>query len=175
VSDFGGEEQGSWRGGQRLGLYDPSVSQTASVAIANLVATYAERVDLGDFGGVGSLFADAAFRAVLPDGSIASSEGAEAVEATMRSMVLTYDGVPATKHVTTNLIIEVDGDERTAGCRSYFTVFQQCPDLPLQPIIAGRYHDRFKVVDGVWRFADRLVFTDLVGDLSRHLRVDPYR
>jgi hypothetical protein len=26
----------------------------------------------------------------------------------------------------------------------------------------------------VWRFADRLIFSDLIGDLSRHLLVDVY-
>jgi SnoaL-like protein len=151
------------------------VSLPPAVAIANLVATYAERVDLGDFRGVGQLFAHGAFRAVLPDGSVAATEGAAAVEAMMQGMVLTYDGIPATKHVTTNLIIEVDDEGRTATCRSYFTVLQQRPDLPLQPIIAGRYHDQFEAVEGAWRFTDRLVFTDLLGELSRHLRVDPYR
>jgi hypothetical protein len=55
--------------------------------------------------------------------------------------------------------------------RSYFTVFQALPDFPLQPIIAGRYHDAFERVDGTWRFADRLILSDLIGDLSRHLRM----
>ena len=32
----------------------------------------------------------------------------------------------------------------------------------------------FERVDGVWRFADRLIFSDLIGDLSRHLLVDVY-
>ena len=38
-----------------------------------------------------------------------------------------------------------------------------------QPIIAGRYHDRFVRDDGVWRFAERRFFIDLVGDLGHHL------
>ena len=58
------------------------------------------------------------------------------------------DGTPRTKHVTTNLIVEVDDDAGTATGRSYFTVLQAVPGLPLQPIVAGRYHDRF-VRDGV--------------------------
>jgi hypothetical protein len=69
-------------------------------------------------------------------------------------------------------MVEVDGDTATSRC--YYTVFQQTDELPLQPIIAGRYHDRFERVDGVWRFADRLIFSDLIGDLSRHLLVDVY-
>ena len=62
---------------------------------------------------------------------------------------------------------------RTAGsglARSYFVVLQQTPELPLQPIVSGRYRDRFERVDGVWRFAERRVRTDHMGDLSAHLR-----
>ena len=39
-----------------------------------------------------------------------------------RSMVQLHDGSPATKHVTTNVIGEVDDDGRAATARSYFTV-----------------------------------------------------
>ena len=52
-------------------------------------------------------------------------------------------------------------------------MLQARPDLPLQVIIAGRYHDAFAEVDGAWRFTDRLIFSDLVGDLSHHLRQNP--
>ena len=62
---------------------------------------------------------------------------------------------------------------RTAACRSYYSVLQARPGLPLQVIIAGRYHDAFAHVDGEWRFTDRLIFSDLVGDLSHHLRTNP--
>ena len=58
---------------------------------------------------------------------------------------------------------------RHRDVRSYFTVFQATPALPLQPIIAGRYHDRFARADGTWHFADRRIFMDLVGDLREHL------
>ena len=59
---------------------------------------------------------------------------------------------------------------RTGLARSYFVVLQQTPELPLQPIVSGRYRDRFERVDGVWRFAERRVRTDHMGDLSAHLR-----
>jgi hypothetical protein len=42
--------------------------------------------------------------------------------------------------------------------------------MALQPIVSGRYHDSFERRDGRWRFAERRVRTDLVGDVSRHLR-----
>jgi hypothetical protein len=73
---------------------------------------------------------------------------------------------PRTKHVNTNVIIELDGDTATSRC--YLTVLQQTPTLPLQPVAAGRYVDRFERVDGEWRFADRLITGFLVGDVSQH-------
>jgi hypothetical protein len=44
------------------------------------------------------------------------------------------------------------------------------PDFPLQAIACGRYEDAFERTAGRWRFADRLIVLDLVGDLSHHLR-----
>ncbi|MGY3554843.1 hypothetical protein ACVWY6_003050 [Williamsia sp. R60] len=42
--------------------------------------------------------------------------------------------------------------------------------MSLQPIIAGRYRDRFtRTADG-WQFAERVVTIDLIGDVSGHLR-----
>ncbi|MFD4532909.1 hypothetical protein ACFWNL_13865 [Kitasatospora sp. NPDC058397] len=43
----------------------------------------------------------------------------------------------------------------------------------MQPIAAGRYHDRFELRGGRWQFAERRVRLTLVGDVSRHLRVTP--
>jgi len=56
-----------------------------------------------------------------------------------------------------------------ATARSYYTVFQRLDDFPLQPIIAGRYHDSFRRIEGRWWFDTRVMIVDLVGDLSRHL------
>jgi hypothetical protein len=81
------------------------------------------------------------------------------------------DGTPHTKHVTSNVLIDVDEAAGTASARSYFTVFQALPDFPLQPIIAGRYHDRFERVAGRWRFSERKMIPELFGDLSRHLLI----
>ena len=83
------------------------------------------------------------------------------------------DGTPRTKHVTTNLAIDVDEEAGTAVSRSYFTVLQALPDMALQPIVSGRYYDRFERHEGQWRFVERRVQTDLVGDVSRHLRRSP--
>jgi 3-phenylpropionate/cinnamic acid dioxygenase small subunit len=97
--------------------------------------------------------------------------GGDAIEKMLRDNLITYeDGTPRTKHVTTNVAIEVDEEAVTAISRSYFTALQAAGDLALQPIVSGRYHDRFERRDGQWRFVQRRVHTDLLGDVSRHLR-----
>ena len=138
-------------------------------AIENLIATYAELVDAGDFAAVGELLANATFT-----GGAGSVGGADAIEKMLQENVIVYDdGTPRTKHVTTNISIEIDDEAGTAISRSYFTVLQALPDLPLQPIASGRYQDRLERRSGQWRFVERQVRTDLVGDMSRHLRRPP--
>lgn len=135
-------------------------------AIEGLVFEYAERIDRGDFAGVGQLFARAAYRS-----GAAEHRGADAVRQVLERRVIRYgDGTPRTSHVTTNLVIEVDEEGGTARAHSYFTVLQACEGAPLAPIVTGRYEDAFVREAGVWRFADRRVLVDLVGDVSRHLR-----
>ena len=135
-------------------------------AIVALVHVYAERIDAGDLDGVAPLFADATYGA--EGGPV--RDGSEAVLAALRAAVVLYDGLPRTKHVITNLTVEVDEAAGTATARSYFTVLQATPILPLKPILAGRYHDRFRRLGDEWRFADRRIHIDLVGDVSQHLR-----
>jgi 3-phenylpropionate/cinnamic acid dioxygenase small subunit len=139
-------------------------------AIARLIFGYAEQMDLGDFDGVAGLFAHATLRSNL---SPTVRQGTREVGALYREMVILYEGIPCTKHVTTNLIIDIEARGDQASARSYFTVFQARPELALQPIIAGRYHDQFSRHDGQWRFSDRLILVDLVGDLRWHLRSMP--
>ncbi|HWP66089.1 MAG TPA: nuclear transport factor 2 family protein [Candidatus Limnocylindria bacterium] len=135
-------------------------------AITALIHAYAERLDEGDLDGVAALFAEATWR--TPERP-APLRGAAAVRRAYDGVIL-YDGRPCTKHVITNVTIEIDPGAATARARSYFTVLQARPDLPLQAIICGRYHDAFVRDGGGWRFADRLILPDLIGDLSRHLR-----
>lgn len=135
-------------------------------AIERLIATYAELVDDGDFAAIGRLLADATFT-----GGAGAVSGGDAIEQLLRDNVIVYDdGTPRTKHITTNIAIEVDEEAGTAVSRAYFTALQTLPGLALQPIVSGRYHDRFERCDGQWRFVERRVRTDLVGDVSHHLR-----
>jgi 3-phenylpropionate/cinnamic acid dioxygenase small subunit len=143
----------------------------AARSIENLIYSYAGFVDDGDIGSVAGLFRDAV---IGVDGMEDGLRGQEKIEALLRSTIRLHDdGTPRTKHVTTNVLIEVADDETTATARSYFTVFQAVDGLGLQPIVAGRYRDRFACSDGRWHFVERRFTTDLIGDISRHLLAGP--
>jgi len=140
--------------------------------ILNLLHRYCELQDAGEQKAVSELFRDGAFR--VENGP--EAEGFEAVYAMKRKHDRVHeDGTLRTKHVTTNTWLELDPDGRAARARSYFVVYQATPRLPLQCIMAGRYHDRLDKRDGQWRFRDRLVLCDLVGDLSEHTMDNPLK
>ena len=100
-----------------------AIKRAAHVAIANLIAGYAALVDCGDFAGVGALLGDATFT-----GGAGTVVGSDAIEAMLREHVIVYDdGTPRTKHITTNLAIEVDEQRGTAVARSTSPSFRLCP------------------------------------------------
>jgi hypothetical protein len=138
--------------------------------ILNLLHTYCELQDAADFVGVAELFRHSAYRVHLGQEHF----GYDEVYALKTKHDKIYDdGTLRTKHITTNTILEIDADGSTARTRSYFTVYQATPELPLQCVIAGRYHDTFEKVEGMWRFRDRYIIGDLTGNLTEHLRDNP--
>jgi ketosteroid isomerase-like protein len=145
-----------------------------AVEIANLVYSYAERIDLGDFEAVGALFEHAAITTEPAQGDEVRGSAAATKMYAEWTRVYVDPRSPTgrtlhTKHVTTNLQIHLDPSGLTARARSYFTVLMRTETLPLQPIIAGRYDDEFEKIDGRWAFTRRHIITDLIGNLSEHL------
>ena len=142
--------------------------ETPSETITKLLYTYAERIDAGDFAGVAEVLAHAT---MTFEGFPDTVSGAPAVQATYERTTRRYeDGTPRTKHVMTNVMVDVDDDEMAARSRSYFTVLQAVPGaLALQPIIAGRYRHTYTCRGGRWEFASMHIIIDLVGDLGHHM------
>lgn len=144
----------------------------AHEAIRNLLGRYCELVDAGDLDGIADLFRGAVLRDDAGNEVGRGREGAARLYAGTR---LHADGTPRTRHITANSIIDVDEEAGTATARSAYVVFQATDTLALQPIIAGRYRDRFARHHGEWSFAERAFAVDLVGDLADHLafRLEP--
>jgi hypothetical protein len=131
------------------------------VAVEALLHEYATRLDEGELDGVAALFAEATWRS-----GRRTLRGRDEVRAAYDPVRLYGDGRPATKHVITNVQIAVTPDRAGATSRCYFTVLQAG-----RVILAGRYHDAFaRGPEGDWRFTDRLILPDLLGDLSGHYR-----
>ena len=89
------------------------------VEITNLIYTYAERIDLGDFHGVGQLFEHAEVTA--EPGEAAPNAGSAAVTEMFTMWTKRYPSAvnPSgftlnTKHVTTNVQVYVDQSGETA-------------------------------------------------------------
>ena len=74
-------------------------------------------------------------------------------------VILYDDGTPRTKHVLGNIEIAVEGGG-VARAACTFVVFQAVPGDELRAVLSGRYHDRFEVADGEWRFVERVVHPD---------------
>lgn len=138
----------------------------AQQSIRRLMNEYCFSVDRGDLDGFASLFANGSLEIIGdPAGPM---RGSDAVRRMLDNVTL-YDGKPLTKHVMSNLQIDVDenGDSAVAEC--YITVFQAVPpDFPLQPIFLGHYRDNFEKIDDSWRFSSRQISPDLIGNLGRH-------
>jgi hypothetical protein len=125
----------------------------AREAIRDLVAAYVHAADRGRFADVADLFAADGILE-LPDGRRAEGSGivdflrgtgADLRSATARPWVR--------HHVTSHRILLVD-PAHAEGHAYYFVVTERGPDH------WGRYHDRYVLVDGQWRFARRSVRLD---------------
>jgi 3-phenylpropionate/cinnamic acid dioxygenase small subunit len=139
--------------------------------IRALIGRYCELMDAGEFDDLADLFADA--RLSDEHGTV-FAQGAGEVAKMWHSQTILYDGSPRTRHLTADPIIDVDEPAGVANARSSYVVFQATDGLSLQPIITGRYIDRFVRRDGTpWRWDERRYAVDQLGDLSYHLRRPP--
>jgi len=145
---------------------------TARHDIERLMYRYCTLIDAGDFAGVAELFADADH--ISSSGH--TEHGAAGVLSYLerRTRRFPETGTPRTKHVTANVDIEIDPSETAAVAHSSFIVFQAVPGhLALQPIVAGRYEDRFVRTSDGWQFSERRKFVELEGELEQHLAWTP--
>jgi 3-phenylpropionate/cinnamic acid dioxygenase small subunit len=115
-------------------------------AIATLIAKHACYADEGDADRRAALYAhESEFTG--PDG--VTTQGVDAIHAMFASRQPVRG-----KHVTTNVIIDIDGDEATS--RTDF-VFLLSRDEGFTIAAVGHYEDRFVRTEQGWRFARRRI------------------
>jgi len=122
----------------------------AREAILRLMNEYCYRIDAGDKEGFANLFDQGTF--VLQGDPGGGDTGTAAVLKMLENVIL-YDGKTHTKHVMSNVQIDIDDVP---------------PDFPLQAIFIGHYYDSFEKVASAWCFTRREISPDLLGDLSFH-------
>ena len=135
-------------------------------AIARLIYAYCTGIDTGQFDDTARLFERGAWFL----NTQTPFQGAEAVSRFLRDNVITYYGVPGTRHVVSNLRTDVADDRSSAVSRSYVIVYQTVPGATPEIIFQGAYNDTFARTDSEWHFVERHIETDGTGDMSRHLK-----
>lgn len=138
---------------------------TARASIEHLLAQYALAVDTGRFEDVAILLQ----HATVIRGDNSPMQGRDFADVLQRIVIMYDDGTPRTRHVMTNLLVELDEGGQSASSRSNVTALQQVPGGPLQIIACATYTDRFARAGGSWRFVERRIVRDFVGDISRHV------
>lgn len=147
----------------REAAVEPRTTKPAEQSILALMAEYCDSIDRGDLDGCAALFRNGRWGIA---GQLA--EGEAAVRALLANVTL-YDGLPLTRHLMSNVLIEVAADGDHASARSCIMVMQAVPpDFALQAIFIGSYRDSFVREKQQWCFRERVIVPDLVGDLSRH-------
>ena len=149
------------------------IDATDIQAIKNLIYTYASHVDRAEYEALGTMF---------EKGEIRANRGEEGEALVGSDQVYTHysstnkiheSGTPQTHHIVTNVIIDPN-QSKSSNVRadSCYLVLQATPDLPLQPIVAGRYTDLFAFEDGTWHYIEKFIYIDLVGDIREHLNME---
>jgi hypothetical protein len=125
-------------------------------ACERLVYDYSRALDLGDMSAAADFFAEngSMARPMAPNQVI---EGRE----TIRASLLTRPKTLLTKHLATNVMIDVETRDTARGI-SYLTMVATTPPgeaappfVSQGPIYFGEFRDRFVREQGVWKFLER--------------------
>lgn len=151
-------------------------------AIERLIWLYADALDAGRLDDLSFLFARGCIKV---DGRSDAVHGSAAVKKMFSTFTCFYNnkgervdirkeqGKPFTRHIISNLHFE-SLTSIHARVHSCFTVVQCLPGKNMDAIISGRYADTFAFDDQGWHFVERYEYIDLIGDVSHHLRVNPF-
>jgi len=125
-------------------------------ACERLVLVYSRALDLGDMSAAADCFAEngSMARPMAPDAVI---QGREVI----RTSLLTRPKTLLTKHLATNVMIDVESRDAASGL-SYLTMIATTPGADAKPpfvspgpIYFGEFKDRFVRENGAWKFLER--------------------
>jgi SnoaL-like domain len=136
----------------------PSAAERIEIehACERVIYAYSRALDLGDMSGAADFFAEngSFARPMAPDKII---QGREAI----RAALLTRPKTLLTKHLATNVMIDVEGRDAASGL-SYLTMISTTPPadaappyVSAGPIYFGEIMDRFVRESGEWKILER--------------------
>ena len=121
-----------------------------------LVYEYSRALDLGDMSAAADCFAanGSMARPMAPDQVIQGRE-------TIRTSLLTRPKTLLTKHLATNIMIDVESRDSASGL-SYLTMISTTPPADVKPpylsqgpVYFGEFRDRYVRENGIWKFLER--------------------
>jgi SnoaL-like domain len=125
-------------------------------ACERLVYVYSRALDLGDMSAAADCFAEngSMSRPMMPDQVI---QGREII----RTSLLTRPKTLLTKHLATNVMIDVESRDSASGL-SYLTMISTTPPadgkppyVSQGPLWFGEFRDKYVRENGVWKFLER--------------------
>ena len=125
-------------------------------ACERLVYEYSRALDLGDMSAAADCFAveGSMTRPMMPDAVIQGRE-------TIRASLLTRPKTLLTRHLATNVMIDVESRDSASGL-SYLTMISTTPPadgkppyVSQGPLWFGEFKDKFVRENGVWKFLER--------------------
>ncbi len=125
-------------------------------ACERIVYAYSRALDLGDMNAVADLFAEGGSmaRPMAPEQVI---QGREAI----RAALLTRPKTLLTKHLASNVMIDVESRDAARGI-SCLTMISTTPPpdgkppfISAGPVYFGEFKDRYVRENGVWKFLER--------------------
>jgi ketosteroid isomerase-like protein len=135
----------------------PSPAERVEIerACERIIYAYSRALDLGDMSAAADFFAE--------DGSMARPMAPQQViqgRETIRAALLTRPKSLLTKHLATNVMIDVLSSDEARGL-SYLTMISTTPGDAVAPYVSagpvyfGEFKDRFVRVGGEWKFFER--------------------
>lgn len=125
-------------------------------ACERIVYEYSRALDLGDLSAAADFFAEngSMSRPMAPEQVIQGRE-------TLRASLLTRPKGLLTKHLATNVMIDVESRDSARGI-SYLTMIATTPPadgkppfVSSGPLYFGEFKDRFVRENGIWKFLER--------------------
>lgn len=128
-------------------------------AIRRLIYRYSFYVDRREFELLGDLLAEAVFRLTW------ESEGVETGEIVGKAEIEAWyanhlKNRRPSRHVITNVVIDVAEDGDSATAEAYITSVGYDPEPP-PVLLSGHYEDRFEKRDGEWLFTQKYCVMEL--------------